>query len=89
DVVGIDNMNEYYDVNLKQSRLDLLQSPRFSFYKIDLADREGMAQIFATEKFDRVIHLAAQAGVRYWLENPHAYADANLIGYLKILEGCR
>ncbi|WP_225045529.1 NAD-dependent epimerase [Klebsiella quasipneumoniae] len=89
DVVGIDNMNDYYDVNLKQSRLDLLQSPRFSFYKIDLADREGMAQIFATEKFDRVIHLAAQAGVRYSLENPHAYADANLIGYLNILEGCR
>lgn len=89
EVVGIDNMNDYYDVNLKQSRLDLLQSPRFSFYKIDLADREGMAQIFATEKFDRVIHLAAQAGVRYSLENPHAYADANLIGYLNILEGCR
>ncbi|QCK76334.1 NAD-dependent epimerase [Raoultella ornithinolytica] len=89
EVVGIDNMNDYYDVNLKQSRLDLLQSPRFSFYKIDLADREGMAQIFTTEKFDRVIHLAAQAGVRYSLENPHAYADANLIGYLNILEGCR
>ncbi|HCL6646640.1 TPA: NAD-dependent epimerase [Raoultella ornithinolytica] len=89
EVVGIDNMNDYYDVNLKQSRLDLLQSPRFSFYKTDLADREGMAQIFATEKFDRVIHLAAQAGVRYSLENPHAYADANLIGYLNILEGCR
>lgn len=89
EVVGIDNMNDYYDVNLKQSRLDLLQSPRFSFYKTDLADREGMAQIFATERFDRVIHLAAQAGVRYSLENPHAYADANLIGYLNILEGCR
>lgn len=89
EVVGIDNMNDYYDVNLKQSRLDLLQSPQFSFYKTDLADREGIAQIFATEKFDRVIHLAAQAGVRYSLENPHAYADANLIGYLNILEGCR
>ena len=89
EVVGIDNMNDYYDVNLKQSRLDLLQSARLSFYKIDLADREGMAQIFATEKFERVIHLAAQAGVRYSLENPHAYADANLIGYLNILEGCR
>ncbi|MDV5429784.1 MULTISPECIES: NAD-dependent epimerase [Klebsiella pneumoniae complex] len=89
EVVGIDNMNDYYDVNLKQSRLDLLQSPLFSFHKIDLADREGMAELFASEKFDRVIHLAAQAGVRYSLENPHAYADANLIGYLNILEGCR
>lgn len=89
EVVGIDNMNDYYDVNLKQSRLDLLQSPLFSFHKIDLADREGMAELFVSEKFDRVIHLAAQAGVRYSLENPHAYADANLIGYLNILEGCR
>lgn len=89
EVVGIDNMNDYYDVNLKQSRLDLLQSPLFSFHKIDLADREGIAELFASEKFDRVIHLAAQAGVRYSLENPHAYADANLIGYLNILEGCR
>ncbi|MRT50504.1 MULTISPECIES: NAD-dependent epimerase [Enterobacteriaceae] len=89
DVVGIDNMNDYYDVNLKQSRLDLLKSPLFTFFKTDLADREGMEQIFATEKFERVIHLAAQAGVRYSLENPHAYADANLIGYLNILEGCR
>ncbi|HHL1963164.1 TPA: NAD-dependent epimerase [Klebsiella pneumoniae] len=89
EVVGIDNMNDYYDVSLKQSRLALLQSPLFTFYKTDLADREGMAQIFATEKFERVIHLAAQAGVRYSLENPHAYADANLIGYLNILEGCR
>lgn len=89
EVVGIDNMNDYYDVSLKQSRLDLLQSPLFSFHKIDLADRESMAQLFASEKFDRVIHLAAQAGVRYSLENPHAYADVNLIGYLNILEGCR
>ncbi|HHG8775540.1 TPA: NAD-dependent epimerase [Raoultella planticola] len=89
EVVGIDNMNDYYDVTLKQSRLDLLQSPLFSFHKIDLADRESIAQLFASEKFDRVIHLAAQAGVRYSLENPHAYADANLIGYLNILEGCR
>ena len=89
EVVGIDNMNDYYDVNLKQSRLDLLQSPLFSFHKIDLADREGMAQLFANEMFNRVIHLAAQAGVRYSLENPFAYADSNLIGYLNILEGCR
>ncbi|WP_200780305.1 NAD-dependent epimerase [Klebsiella oxytoca] len=89
EVVGLDNMNDYYDVNLKQARLYLLQSPLFSFHKIDLADREGIAQLFAHEKFNRVIHLAAQAGVRYSLENPFAYADSNLIGYLNILEGCR
>lgn len=89
EVVGLDNMNDYYDVNLKQARLDLLQSPLFSFRKIDLADREGIARLFADEKFNRVIHLAAQAGVRYSLENPFAYADSNLIGYLNILEGCR
>ncbi|APG18786.1 protein CapI [Kosakonia radicincitans] len=88
-VVGIDNLNDYYDVSLKQARLDLLASPGFSFHKIDLADRENMAQLFATEKFDRVIHLAAQAGVRYSLENPHVYAESNLIGHLNVLEGCR
>lgn len=88
-VVGLDNMNDYYDVNLKQARLDLLQSSLFSFHKVDLADRQGIAELFAEEKFNRVIHLAAQAGVRYSLENPHAYADSNLIGYLNILEGCR
>lgn len=88
-VVGIDNMNDYYDVNLKQARLDLLQSSLFSFHKVDLADRQGIAELFAEEKFNRVIHLAAQAGVRYSLENPHVYADSNLIGYLNILEGCR
>jgi len=88
-VVGIDNLNDYYDVYLKQARLDLLQKPGFSFHKIDLADREAMASLFADEKFDRVIHLAAQAGVRYSLENPHAYADANLTGHLNVLEGCR
>ncbi|SNY64212.1 NAD-dependent epimerase [Enterobacter sp. CC120223-11] len=88
-VVGIDNLNDYYDVSLKQARLDLLQKPGFSFHKIDLADREAMAALFADENFDRVIHLAAQAGVRYSLENPHAYADANLIGHLNVLEGCR
>ncbi len=89
EVVGLDNMNDYYDVNLKQARLDLLQSPLFSFHKIDLADRECLAQLFVHEEFNRVIHLAAQAGVRYSLENPFAYADSNLIGYLNILEGCR
>ncbi|HCR5110135.1 TPA: NAD-dependent epimerase [Klebsiella oxytoca] len=88
-VTGIDNLNDYYDVNLKQARLDLLQSPLVSFHKIDLADRVRMEQLFVAEKFDRVIHLAAQAGVRYSLENPHAYADSNLLGFLNILEGCR
>ncbi|MEW5562709.1 NAD-dependent epimerase [Enterobacter asburiae] len=88
-VVGIDNLNDYYDVSLKQARLDLLQKPGFSFHKMDLADRDAMATLFADEKFDRVIHLAAQAGVRYSLENPHAYADSNLTGHLNVLEGCR
>lgn len=88
-VVGIDNLNDYYDVSLKLARLELLVHPDFHFHKIDLADREGMASIFASEHFERVIHLAAQAGVRYSLENPHAYADSNLIGFLNILEGCR
>lgn len=88
-VVGIDNLNDYYDVSLKQARLDLLQKPDFSFHKIDLADRDAMTALFADEKFDRVIHLAAQAGVRYSLENPYAYADSNLTGHLNVLEGCR
>ncbi|WP_410795429.1 NAD-dependent epimerase [Klebsiella aerogenes] len=88
-VIGIDNLNDYYDVNLKQARLNLLDSPFFSFVKLDVADREGMEKLFSTEKFDRVVHLAAQAGVRYSLDNPHAYADANLTGFLNILEGCR
>ena len=88
-VVGIDNLNDYYDVSLKQARLALLVHPGFHFHKIDLADREGMASLFASEHFERVIHLAAQAGVRYSLENPHAYADSNLTGFLNILEGCR
>lgn len=88
-VVGIDNLNDYYDVNLKQTRVNLLQSPLFSFRKIDIAHQHPMSQLFAEEKFDRVIHLAAQAGVRYSLENPHVYAEANLIGHLNVLEGCR
>ncbi|HDZ0723561.1 TPA: NAD-dependent epimerase [Klebsiella pneumoniae] len=88
-VVGIDNINDYYDVKLKESRLEKLESPSFTFYKLDLADRDGMAKLFETEQFERVIHLAAQAGVRYSLENPYAYADSNLTGYLNILEGCR
>ncbi|CAI0693252.1 dTDP-glucose 4,6-dehydratase 2 [Serratia liquefaciens] len=89
-VVGIDNLNDYYDVGLKMARLDLLaDKPAFQFIKLDLADREGMAQLFAEHQFQRVIHLGAQAGVRYSLENPLAYADSNLIGHLNVLEGCR
>jgi len=90
DVIGIDNLNDYYDVNLKLARLDeLKQYSLFTFKKLDLADREGIAQLFSQEKFERVIHLAAQAGVRYSIDNPMAYADSNLIGHLTILEGCR
>ncbi|MEX3019847.1 NAD-dependent epimerase [Kluyvera sp. STS39-E] len=88
-VVGIDNLNDYYDISLKEARLDLLSSARFTFVKRDLADTAAMTALFADEKFDRVIHLAAQAGVRYSLENPHAYAQANLVGHLNVLEGCR
>ena len=88
-VVGIDNLNDYYDISLKQARLDQLSSVNFQFVKMDLADTLAMAALFAEQKFDRVIHLAAQAGVRYSLENPHAYADANLVGHLNVLEGCR
>lgn len=90
DVVGIDNLNDYYDVNLKLARLARIQSqPNFRFIKLDLADRSAIAELFAHEGFDRVIHLGAQAGVRYSIDNPHAYADANLVGHLNVLEGCR
>ncbi len=90
EVVGLDNLNNYYDVALKQSRLNrLLPHAKFRFVKLDVAEREGMAALFATEKFDRVIHLAAQAGVRYSLENPHAYIESNVVGFTNILEGCR
>lgn len=89
-VVGIDNLNDYYDVSLKVARLDLLAGyPAFQFIKLDLADREGIATLFDEHQFQRVIHLGAQAGVRYSLENPLAYADSNLIGHLNVLEGCR
>ncbi len=89
-VVGIDNLNDYYDVNLKLARLAQLENKDgFLFIKLDLADREGMAALFAEQRFDRVIHLAAQAGVRYSIENPLAYADSNLIGFVNVLEGCR
>ncbi|HRA63882.1 MAG TPA: SDR family NAD(P)-dependent oxidoreductase, partial [Burkholderiaceae bacterium] len=90
EVVGLDNMNDYYDVTLKERRLARLTShPNFRFYKGDVADRPGMEQLFATEKFERVIHLAAQAGVRYSLQNPQAYVDSNVVGFMNILEGCR
>lgn len=89
-VIGIDNLNDYYDVNLKLARLDLLNpQAQFHFEKMDLADRSDMEQLFAFHQFDRVIHLAAQAGVRYSIDNPHAYADSNLVGHLNVLEGCR
>ncbi|MCK8137041.1 NAD-dependent epimerase [Pseudoalteromonas sp. 2CM28B] len=88
-VVGIDNLNDYYDVNLKLARLDRIKHEKFECKKVDLADRPAMASLFEQEQFDRVIHLAAQAGVRYSIENPHAYADSNLVGHLNILEGCR
>lgn len=89
-VVGLDNLNDYYDVNLKQARLDIIgDNPSFTFIKANLADRQAIATLFEQHNFQRVIHLAAQAGVRYSLENPHAYADANVIGHLNILEGCR
>ena len=116
EVVGIDNINDYYDINLKHGRLKelgihalgcdplglpslghvALGSPinsttykKHKFYKLDLADKEAMDQLFKTEKFDAVCNLAAQAGVRYSLENPHTYIQSNVVGFLNILEGCR
>ncbi len=89
-VVGVDNLNDYYDPALKRARLALLQrSAGFRFEQFDLADRERTARLFAAERFPRVIHLAAQAGVRYSLTNPHAYIDANVVAFTNILEGCR
>ena len=90
EVVGIDNLNDYYDPTLKAARLaELAPYPRFRFEKIDVADRDGMAGLFARLRPRGVIHLAAQAGVRYSLLNPHAYTDSNVTGFLNILEGCR
>jgi UDP-glucuronate 4-epimerase len=90
EVVGLDNLNEYYDVTLKQARLArLTANANFRFAKLDLADTAGMASLFASERFERVVHLAAQAGVRYSLENPHAYVLSNVTGTLSVLEGCR
>lgn len=89
-VVGLDNLNSYYELELKQYRLAKLSSyKKFSFVQLDLADRDSIAKLFSKEKFDRVIHLAAQAGVRYSIENPFAYVDSNLVGMMTILEGCR
>lgn len=89
-VVGLDNLNDYYDVQLKRSRLEeLAPYGSFSFSKIDVADRTAIPDLFAQHRFDVVIHLAAQAGVRYSLENPHAYVDSNLVGFVNILEACR
>ncbi len=89
-VVGIDNLNDYYDVSLKRARLKTLQSQlNFVFQKIDVSNREAIIDLFANEKPERVIHLAAQPGVRYSLANPYAYTDTNLTGFINILEGCR
>ena len=89
-VVGLDNLNDYYDVQLKQDRLEQLQGqPGFSFHRLELADRVGLGQLFEKEQFDVVVNLAAQAGVRYSIENPHAYVESNLVGFVNILEGCR
>jgi UDP-glucuronate 4-epimerase len=90
EVVGIDNLNAYYDPALKQARLARLDGHnRFSFEKLDLADRDGMARLFAEGRFERVVHLGAQAGVRFSIENPQAYLDSNLTGFGHVLEGCR
>jgi UDP-glucuronate 4-epimerase len=90
NVIGLDNLNDYYDVSLKQARLNsLFLNPNFSFHQLDVADREGMKALFLKIKPFTVIHLAAQAGVRYSLTNPHAYIDSNIQGFTNILEGCR
>jgi len=90
EVVGLDNLNDYYDVTLKQARLQLLESlPGFRFVKMDIADRVAINELFKQERFNRVINLAAQAGVRYSLENPNAYVDSNLVGFANLLESCR
>lgn len=90
DIIGLDNINDYYDVRLKMDRLKQLEaSSRYRFMKADLADGATLSKLFDQERFDRVIHLAAQAGVRYSLENPHIYVQSNLVGFINILEGCR
>ena len=93
EVVGIDNINDYYDTALKYARLDSIKSSEaadnFTFIKVGVEDRDAIANLFETQQFDRVVHLAAQAGVRYSIENPNAYVDSNLVGFVNILEGCR
>ena len=90
EVVGLDNLNDYYDVKLKETRLQRLAAhAKFRFVKLDIADRAGMEALFSAEKFDKVIHLAAQAGVRYSILNPNSYVDCNLVGFVNVLEGCR
>ena len=89
-VTGLDNLNTYYDVELKKARLRRLEShPNFSFHRTDLSDRDALTTLFETQRFDVVVNLAAQAGVRYSLENPHAYVDANIVGFVNLLECCR
>ncbi len=89
-VVGLDNLNDYYDVGLKKARLSRLEANRnFEFAFLDLADKQGISDLFSRHRFDRVVHLAAQAGVRYSLTNPHAYVQSNIVGFLNVLEGCR
>src|SRR5207245_9581695 len=89
-VVGLDNLNDYYDPALKTARLDLLRAERgFAFDQIDLADRASMERLFAKHRFAKVVHLAAQAGVRHSIDHPHAYVAANLEGFVNVLEGCR
>jgi UDP-glucuronate 4-epimerase len=90
EIIGIDNLNDYYDVNLKKARLKQLEAqPHFQFIKLDLADRVAMAELFSRHKFKKVVNLAAQAGVRYSIENPHSYVDSNIVGFVNLLEGCR
>ena len=90
EVVGLDNLNTYYDPSLKAARLRLLEPIRgFRFLRLDITDRDAMQELFAREKFERVVHLAAQAGVRYSIENPHAYVHSNITGFLHVIEGCR
>ncbi len=89
-IIGLDNLNNYYEVELKQARLvQLTNYPQFRFVKLDLADRAGLTELFLTEKINRVVNLAAQAGVRYSLENPYAYIDSNIVGFINLLENCR
>jgi len=89
-VVGLDNLNDYYDVSLKEARLSrFAEHEHFRFVKMDLSDRQGMESLFAEEQFDQVVNLAAQAGVRYSLQNPQAYMDSNIVGFINVLEGCR